>query len=181
MENEKQREKKHKPLLLYIALVLSLQEMMPCLVARNRTQSANNESDLENFIKKFWLIRKNTWVMFQNKRWKNNIDRYLRHILGIEEGKCWCVLEKFRSMMQAATHASRSRKAILAKRKRTNIIFWERSMWCGTLSEGIMVNIVATCLPVGKGWHTHPLCWDRGFDYGLISKRLQNFVCEGWN
>lgn len=25
--------------------------------------------------------------MFENKSWKNNIDRYLRHILEIEEGK----------------------------------------------------------------------------------------------
>lgn len=80
--------------------------MLPCLVVRNRTQSASTESDAdrENFIKEILIDTEKHLSDVWKQRWINNIDRYLRHILEIEEGKYWFLLEKFRSMMLAGTH-----------------------------------------------------------------------------
>lgn len=60
--------------------------------------------------------------MFENKRGKNNIDRYLRHILEIEEGKYWYVVVYDAGIGTNNT----SRKTILAQKERENVIFcWE--------------------------------------------------------
>lgn len=91
---------------LYSLCLVLIQEMLPCLVVRNRTQSASTESDAdrENFIKEILIDTEKHLSDVWKQRWINNIDRYLRHILEIEEGKYWFLLEKFRSMMLAGTH-----------------------------------------------------------------------------
>lgn len=120
--------------------------------------------------------------MFENKSWKNNIDRYLRHILEIEEGKYYGEFSKNFDLWCRQERAQHKQKDdISSGEAQKYIILWAFDvMWHVVRGHYGKHCSDVVCL-VGKRWHTYPLCWAMGLGYGLNSVCLQNLVSEGWN